>query len=39
METETHMADLLVGRFVMLGGGPGVVLIFRRSAIGAVLGI
>ena len=38
METETHMADLLLGGFVMLGAALVVVLVFRRFGIGAVLG-
>ncbi|WP_373491948.1 monovalent cation:proton antiporter-2 (CPA2) family protein [Parasphingorhabdus sp.] len=38
METETHMADLLLGGFVMLGAALVMVLIFRRFGIGAVLG-
>jgi glutathione-regulated potassium-efflux system protein KefB len=38
METETHMADLLLGGFVMLGAALVMVLVFRRFGIGAVLG-
>ena len=38
METESHMADLLLGGFVMLGAALVMVLIFRRFGIGAVLG-
>ncbi|MEH6662783.1 MAG: monovalent cation:proton antiporter-2 (CPA2) family protein, partial [Parasphingorhabdus sp.] len=38
MEPETHMADLLLGGFVMLGAALVMVLIFRRFGIGAVLG-
>ncbi|WP_321323028.1 monovalent cation:proton antiporter-2 (CPA2) family protein [uncultured Parasphingorhabdus sp.] len=38
MESETHMADLLLGGFVMLGAALVMVLIFRRFGIGAVLG-
>ena len=38
METETHMADLLQGGFVMLGAALVMVLVFRRFGIGAVLG-
>lgn len=38
METETHMADLLLGGFVMLGAALIMVLVFRRFGIGAVLG-
>ncbi len=38
METETHMADLLLSGFVMLGAALGMVLVFRRFGIGAVLG-
>lgn len=36
--TETHMADLLLGGFVMLGAALVMVLLFRRFGIGAVLG-
>ncbi|MGB5724077.1 MAG: monovalent cation:proton antiporter-2 (CPA2) family protein [Parasphingorhabdus sp.] len=38
METEPHMADLLLGGFVMLGAALVMVLVFRRFGIGAVLG-
>ncbi|VWX58524.1 Sodium:proton exchanger [Sphingorhabdus sp. 109] len=38
MESEAHMADLLLGGFVMLGAALVMVLIFRRFGIGAVLG-
>ncbi len=38
MEPETHMADLLLGGFVMLGAALVMVLVFRRFGIGAVLG-
>ncbi len=38
MEAETHMADLLLGGFVMLGAALVMVLVFRRFGIGAVLG-
>lgn len=38
METETHMGDLLLGGFVMLGAALVMVLVFRRFGIGAVLG-
>jgi len=38
METETHLADLLLSGFVMLGAALVMVLIFRRFGIGAVLG-
>jgi len=38
METETHMADLLLGGFVMLGAALVLVLVFRRFGFGAVLG-
>jgi glutathione-regulated potassium-efflux system protein KefB len=38
MGTETHMADLLLGGFVMLGAALVMVLVFRRFGIGAVLG-
>jgi glutathione-regulated potassium-efflux system protein KefB len=36
--TETHMADLLLGGFIMLGAALVLVLIFRKFGIGAVLG-
>lgn len=35
---ETHLADLLLGGFVMLGAALLLVLLFRRFGIGAVLG-
>ena len=39
MENEgAHMADLLLGGFIMLGAALVLVLIFRRFGIGAVLG-
>jgi glutathione-regulated potassium-efflux system protein KefB len=38
MEEGTHMADLLLGGFVMLGAALVMVLVFRRFGIGAVLG-
>ncbi|MEP0219381.1 monovalent cation:proton antiporter-2 (CPA2) family protein [Parasphingorhabdus sp.] len=38
METETHMGDLLLGGFIMLGAALVMVLVFRRFGIGAVLG-
>ncbi|WP_339827187.1 monovalent cation:proton antiporter-2 (CPA2) family protein [uncultured Parasphingorhabdus sp.] len=38
MAPETHMADLLLGGFVMLGAALVMVLVFRRFGIGAVLG-
>jgi len=38
MENGAHMADLLLGGFVMLGAALVMVLVFRRFGIGAVLG-
>lgn len=38
MEAETHMGDLLLAGFVMLGAALVMVLVFRRFGIGAVLG-
>lgn len=36
--TETHMSDLLMGGFIMLGAALILVLLFRKFGIGAVLG-
>src|SRR5690606_37573386 len=36
--TETHLGDLLLGGFTMLGASLILVLLFRRFGIGAVLG-
>ncbi|MEP2989453.1 MAG: monovalent cation:proton antiporter-2 (CPA2) family protein [Parasphingorhabdus sp.] len=36
--SETHMADLLIGGFIMLSAALVMVLVFRRFGIGAVLG-
>lgn len=36
--SETHVADVLIGGFIMLGAALVLVLLFRRFGIGAVLG-
>ena len=36
--TETHLGDVMIGGFIMLGAALLLVLVFRRFGVGAVLG-